>query len=286
MKKILLIVFLFFINIFSVFAAAWFSDLLPKYYLFFQNNLTKEVKYTKHNDFIFDHYFNKYIEWAKIWWDINIQNWKLIRLEKTVLDIDVRKEYLTIYNSWVISFFDFWVSVKPIYNWENHDISKKSDVSQYKKLSFSDLNYKENIFLFIKIFFSFFGIGFLFFLPLNIITFFCFWYLLFLLYLKYNIRVFKNIYINSFIIYLISYISIIYIWFSFQELSAQHYAWFITYFFFVWFCKFILFLISKYVIDSLYNKKYERKVNLFYVFLFYFLFFIIFLIYSQLKNIL
>ena len=60
--KFLLIYFFLFINLYTTYAAAWLSDPLPKYYLFFQNNLTKEIKYTKHNDFIFDHYFDKYIK--------------------------------------------------------------------------------------------------------------------------------------------------------------------------------------------------------------------------------
>lgn len=285
MKRILLIGVLFFINIISTFAAAWISDPLPKYYLFFQNSITKEIKYTKHNDFIFDHYFDKYINWANIWWNINIKNWKLIRLEETLLDIDTWKEYLTIYNSWSIKVWDTWLDSSYHDIWKEYDISEKNDLSKYKKLGFWDLNYIENIFLFIKIFFWFFWIGFLFFLPLNIITFFCFWYLFLKVYEKYNMIIFKNVYINSFIVYLISYILIIYNWLSMQELWAQHPIWFMTYFFFVWFWKFILFLISKYVIDSLYNKKYEKKVDYFYFFVFYALVFVLFIIYLQLKNI-
>ena len=221
----------------------------------------------------------------QIWWNINIKDWKLIRLEKTLLNIDTWNEYLTIYNTWSIKVWDMWVDSTYHDISKEYDISEKTDLSKYEKLSFWDLNFEENILLIIKVLFWFFWIGFLFFLPFNIIIFFCFGYLLLLLYEKYHIVIFKNVYVNSFLAYLISYMYIIYIWFSFQEFSAQHPSWFMSYFFFVWFWKFILFLISKYVIDSLYNKKYQKKVDYFYFFVFYALFFVLFIIYSQLKNI-
>lgn len=272
-KKIIVIILLFFLNISIIFAAAWFSERPPKYYLFFKNSITNQEKYTKLNDYLFDYYFNRYINWAEIWWNINIENWKLIKIIENVEDLDNKKEQIRLYEKWKINIWTYsiWLNYS---NWEKYD---KIDLSKYDRLTFLDLTKKERFLLYLDIFLWFFWIWFLLFIPINIIVFFSLGYFL----LKTNVKIFKNVYINSFLIHLITYIIIIYFWLSLQELLSVNYSWFMAYFFTVWFFKLILFIISTYTIN-IYNKKYDKNFKYKYIIIFYIIVYLVFMLWIKL----
>lgn len=257
MKKIILFFIIF------LFSIVWVNanfNIISNDSLFFQNLDTKEIKYvsvkTYRSRFLFNYYLLNYINKLEIWWNNKLEKWKLIRVERKQDDYNTNITTISNYLTWAINVWYSWINL-----YEHWFTWTLTDTYNLKKLSFSDLTYKEKLIFYSNIFLDFFWFGFLFFLPLNIIVFFCFWYLLFLLYEKYWFKLFKNVYINSAFIYIIVYIFQIIFWLAFLELAAWQLFWFMSYFIFVFPFKLIIYLISYHILEK-FNKKYpDKKIN-------------------------
>jgi len=280
MKKIFLFSVLIILSILKVNAN---FNIVVTDSLFFENLKTKEIKFvdikTYKSRFMFNYYFLKYINNSEIWVRNKLENWKLIRVERKTDDYNTNKT--TIYNlqTGSISVWEFWINLH--WDWFTWTLT---DITNLKKIWFSDLNYKENLSLLLSMFIDFFWFWFLVFLPLNIIIFFCFGYLLFLLYSKYWIKLFKNIYLNSAFVYIIIYLFQVYYWFSLLELSAWKPFWFMSYLFFVFPFKLIIYLISYYLLEK-FNKEYpDKKINYKKILMFYLILIAISILYINISK--
>ena len=281
LKKILLS---FGISTLLIFYAFANFSYISHYYLYFQNNNSKEQRYietrTSGNWNIFDRYLIKYLNWSIIWWESKLENWKLTKVEEAYIDYDeASNSKITYSQSWVISVWSYGI------NFDNKIVTRVlTNVSNLKAIWYQDLSRTEIFKIYFNMFLDLFWIWFLLFLPLNIIVFSCFWYLLFVLFERFWFKAFKNIYINSFLAYLIIYLILINNWLSFVGIASEWPFWFMAYAFFVWVPKFVVYLISYYLLWKFHEKHPEKNVIYKKVLYCYFLLFCLFIIVSQIVN--
>jgi hypothetical protein len=252
LKKVLLFLWIFILFSSYVFADIWSVD---DYYLFFQNKSSGEQKYFKATFgewSVFNIHLLDYLDWSSIWWESKLENWKLVGLKTVYTEEEKIIEQFS--NTWTI---EVWSS--GIRNDNSPDTWTSLDQDRLKILTPQDFSNKENVIIYSWVFFELFGWLFLLCLPLNIITFSCFGFLLFLLYEKYRYNLFKNLYLNSLIIYLISYLFLIFNGMSYAEVSSGWVFWSAAYLLFVWVPKFVLFLVSLFVLGKYHKKHPDTK---------------------------